>query len=133
MEASVFDENLASMPSADDHSGQMDSRHIALERIRIQRRFAAFRIKPHAQAFNEREIGMVAGQREHAPRGQSLLTVSIFDHDFFLRDALHARLEQRSHFAGLDAVLNVQPHTILDRCSKILAPVYNLDSRSTST
>src|SRR5256885_16745882 len=56
VEAPVFDENFASMPSADHHAGQMDPRNIALERIRIQRRLAAFRIKPHAQAFNEREI-----------------------------------------------------------------------------
>src|SRR5437016_10999183 len=132
MEASVFDEYLASMASADDHSRQMDSRYIALECIRIQRRFAAFRIEPHAQAFYKREIGMIPGQREHASRGQSLLTASIFDHDFFLRDALHSRLEQRFHLAGLDPVLNVRPYPILDRCTKFLFPVYQRHSRSIS-
>src|SRR5256885_17260323 len=79
VEAPVFDENFASMPSADHHAGQMDPRNIALERIRIQRRLAAFRIKPHAQAFNEREIGMVAGEREHPSRRQSLFAGPILD------------------------------------------------------
>src|SRR6266852_9416117 len=78
VEAPVFDENFAGVPPADDHSREMDARHIALQRIRIQRRFAAFRIKLHAQALDEREIGVVAGQREHASRGQSLLTGAIF-------------------------------------------------------
>src|SRR5216683_6274833 len=93
VEAPVFDEYFAGVPPADDLSGQMDARHIALQRIRIQRRFAAFRIKLHAQALDEREIGVVAGQREHASRRQSLLTGSIFDHDFLICDLLHARLE----------------------------------------
>src|SRR5882762_11885994 len=63
VEAPVFYENLAGVPSADHHSRQMDARHIALQRIRIQRRPAAFRIQLHAQALDEREIGVVAGQR----------------------------------------------------------------------
>src|SRR5260370_31970028 len=76
VEAPVFDENFAGVPPADDHSREMDARHIALQRIRIQRRFAAVRIELHTQVFNERAIGMVAGQREHAPPGQSLFPCS---------------------------------------------------------
>src|SRR5437588_283501 len=132
VEAPVFDENLASMPPADDHARQMDPWHIALERIRIQRRLATFRIESHTQAFHEREIGMVAGQREHVSRGQSLLTGSIFDKHFVLRDLLHVRLEQRSNLAGLDPVLNVRPHPILDRCTKFLLAVHQRHAHAIS-
>src|SRR5216683_3415480 len=132
VEAPVFDENLAGVPPANDHARQMDSRHIALKRVRIQRRLAAFRIEPHTQTFYEREIGVVAGQREHASRRQFLLTGSIFDHDFLARDLLDARLEQRFHLAGLDPVLNVRPHPVLDRCTKVLIPVHQRHARSIS-
>ena len=120
------------MPSADHHAGQMDPRNIALERIRIQRRLAAFRVKPHAQAFNEREIGMVAGEREHPSRRQSLFAGPILYKNFFIGDPLHARLEQRFHLARLDAVLNVRPDPILDRCTKFLVPVHQRHARSVS-
>src|SRR5713101_8887251 len=114
VEAPVFDEYLAGVPPADNHSGQMDPRHIALQRIRIKRRLAAFGIEPYTKFFEEGKIGMVAGQREHASRRQSQLTGSIFDNDFLIRDLLHARLEQRFHLAGLDPVRNVRSHPILD-------------------
>src|SRR5260370_11313294 len=132
VEAPVFDKNFAGVPPADDHSGQREARHIALQRIRIQRRFAAFRIKPHTPAFNDREVGMVAGQREHASRGQSLLTGAIFDHNFLIRDLLHARLEHCFHLARLDPVLNVRPYPILDRCTKFLVPVYQRHAHAIS-
>src|SRR6266849_2002278 len=132
VETPVFDEDLAGMPSADDHTRQMDSRHVALKCVRIQSRLAAFRIKAHTQAFDERKIGMVAGQSEHASRRQSLLAGSILNHDLFFRDLFHARLEQRFHLAGLDPVLNVRPHPILDRCTEFFVPVHQRHARSIS-
>src|SRR5260370_37385973 len=53
VETAVFDENLAGVPASDDYARKVDSRHIALQRMRIQRRPAAFRIELHAEAFDK--------------------------------------------------------------------------------
>src|SRR6266851_809345 len=53
VKAPVFDEDLAGVPASDNHARKVDSRHIALQRIRIQRRSAALRIELHAEAFDK--------------------------------------------------------------------------------
>src|SRR6266851_5099306 len=53
VETAVFDENLAGVPASDNHARKVDSRHVALQRIRIQRRPTAFRIELHAQALDK--------------------------------------------------------------------------------
>src|SRR5437879_8710385 len=45
VEAPVFDENFASMPSTDHHAGQMDPRNIPPVRILIQTRLRAYRMQ----------------------------------------------------------------------------------------
>src|SRR5207253_9170928 len=114
----------AGMPPADDHASQMKPRHIAFERVWIERRFAGFRIEPHPQALNKREVRMIARQREHTSRGQSALAGSIFNYNFVICDSLHMRLEHGLHLAGLDAILNVRPYPILDRRTKLLLPMH---------
>src|SRR5438876_659731 len=78
VKASVFNKYLARMPPANDHASQMNPRDIAFEGVRIERRLATLRIEPHPQAFNEREIGVVARKRKHPPRGQYAFATSIF-------------------------------------------------------
>src|SRR5260370_34996414 len=51
VEAPVFDEDLAGVPASDNHARKVDSRHIALQRIRMRGRPSAFRIELHAERF----------------------------------------------------------------------------------
>src|SRR6266851_7363381 len=73
VEAPVFDEYLAGVPPADDHPRQVDSGHIALQRIGIQRRPAALRIELHPEALDERKVRVISGERseEHTSELQS--------------------------------------------------------------
>src|SRR5580700_1843381 len=89
VEAAVLDKNVASVPSADDHAGQVDSRHIAFERIRIKRGFSRIGVELHAQAFDKFIIGVIAGQGEYLSRGQSLLARAILHNDFLSRDLFY--------------------------------------------
>src|SRR5438876_371271 len=132
VEAPVFDKYLAGMPPSDDHASQMNPRHIAFERVWVERRFAGFRIEPHPQALNKREVRMIARQREHASRGQSALAGSIFNYNFVICDSFHMRLEHGLHLAGLDAILNVRPHPILNGCTKFLLPMHQRHTCSVS-
>src|SRR5438045_1794404 len=132
VEAPVFDKYLAGMPPSDDHASQMNPRHIAFERVWIERRFAGFRIEPHPQALNKREVRMIARQREHASRGQSALAGSIFNYDFLIRDSFHMRLEHGLHLACFDAILNVRPHPILNGRTKLLLLMHQRYPRSIS-
>src|SRR6266436_8220214 len=119
VETAVFDENLAGMPSSGHHAGEMNARHVALQRSWVQRRLAALRIELYAQTLEELVIGMIPRQREHLPRGQALLTGPVFDHHFVPRNLFHARFEQRFHLPRLNAVLNIWAHPILDGCPEI--------------
>ena len=80
VEAAVLDENFVGPRAGDDDPGQIDSRHIALQRYRST---TGFRSGPSSsrRSFKELEVGMVAGQREH---------VVVLQRDFtFLRLQLH--------------------------------------------
>src|SRR5204862_6050233 len=82
VEAPVFDKYLAGMPPSDDHASQMNPQHIAFERVWIERRFAGFRIEPHPQALNKREVRMIARQRATTSPGQYAITGPIFNYNF---------------------------------------------------
>src|SRR5260370_11788292 len=60
VEAPVFNEYLAGVPAADDHPRQVDSPHIALQRIVIQRRPAALRIELHPEALDQRKFRFIS-------------------------------------------------------------------------
>src|SRR6266446_1132817 len=124
VETAVFDENLAGMPSSGHHAGEMNARHVALQRSWVQRRLAALRIELHAQTLDELVIGMIPSQREHMPRRQVLLTGPIFDYHFVLGDLFHVRFEQRFHLPRFNAVLNVWSDPILDGCSEIFLAMH---------
>src|SRR6267142_5382627 len=79
MKSPVLDEDFARVAPAGDYARQMHPWHIALQRLRIEFRFAAFRIELHSQALNERVVWVVSGQREDLSRGQSPFTGSAFD------------------------------------------------------
>src|SRR5213082_115967 len=132
VKASVFNKYLARMPPANDHASQMNPRDIAFEGVRIERRLATLRIEPHPQAFNEREIGVVARKRKHPPRGQSAFAGSILNHNFVARDPFYMRLEHGLHLTCLDTILNVRPHPILDSRTKFLLPMHQRHTRSVS-
>src|SRR5882762_6941210 len=97
MQPAVFDENLSRMATAGDYARQMNSWHIALQRLGIEVWFAAFRIKPHPQALNKSVVRVIAGQRENLPCWQPFFTGSVLDHDFLSRDLFDPGFKQTFH------------------------------------
>src|SRR6266403_2678627 len=53
VESPVFDEDFAGVSASDNYARKVDSRHIALQRMRIQRRPAALWIKLHTKALDK--------------------------------------------------------------------------------
>src|SRR5882724_5829697 len=132
MQSPVFDENFARVAPVRDYARQMNPWHIALQRLGIEFRFAAFRIELHSQALNESVVRMIAGQREDLSRGQSPFTGSAFDNDFLGRNLFDAGFKQRFHLPCLDSILDVGTHSILDSRTQILVAVHQCHPRTVS-
>src|SRR5690348_12094094 len=93
VKTSVFDEDFARVPPANDHSSQMNSWNIAFQRVGIKRRFSRFRIELHAQALDKRIVRMVAGQGKDLLGRQASLARPVLHHNLVARDFYYACLE----------------------------------------
>ena len=93
VETPVLDENLARVTPPDDYPSQVDTGHIALKRIRIQRRPAAFWIELHTQALNERIVRVITSKSEYLLCRDSLRLSMLLDHHFVSGDFLYPGLE----------------------------------------
>ncbi len=65
MEAAVFDKDFAGVISANHDTGKIQAGNVALERLLIESGLVGFGIEPYTEAAQEREIGMVAGERKY--------------------------------------------------------------------
>src|SRR5689334_10932512 len=130
MKASVFDEDFAGMPPPDDHPCQVDSRHIALQRVRIQRWSSAFGVELHTQTLDERKIRVVAGQGEHMFCRKPLSLPMLLNHYFVLGELLNAGIKERLDLACLDAVFDVRANPILEGSTQFFSTMHQCDSRS---
>src|SRR5580658_3412738 len=83
VKATVFYKNVAGVSSANDHTRQMDPRHVAFKRVGVKRRLSRIGIEPHAKAFDKSVVGMITGQSEYLFCRQSLLARAIL-HDNFI-------------------------------------------------
>src|ERR1700676_4282211 len=61
----ILNEYLTGLRSGDDHSGNVDSRNIRFQVLRIADRTKLFRRKFDAHAAEEIEVGMIPSKREH--------------------------------------------------------------------
>src|ERR1700730_1573691 len=65
VKAPILNEDFARLRSGDDHSGNVDSRNIRFQVLRIANRTKLLRGKFDAHAAEKIEVGMVPSQREH--------------------------------------------------------------------
>src|ERR1700733_9359697 len=105
MESAVLDENLVSAHAGNDHSGEVETGDIALQRLRIARRAAVFPFHLYANGSLKIKVGMVPGQGKDkiiVQRNRSLGRQQL--HTIF-RDAGHGAGEIRSDFAVFNAIV----------------------------
>src|SRR5271165_5263928 len=108
VEASVLDEDLAGAHSGNDDSGEINSRHIALQRLRIDdRTLVGFAAQLDAKRAEKFEVGMISGQSEDVVVGQRDHSLRRFEHDVLQRDLADAGIEVGFHLSCLVAVLDV--------------------------
>src|SRR5579859_6204456 len=93
VEPAIFNEYLACVPATNHHTGQMDSRNVAFQRVGVERRLSRFGIEMYAEAFDKRKIGMVAGESEHLAGTQAPLSCSVLNHHVIRLDLHHARFK----------------------------------------
>src|SRR5579864_4739292 len=65
VEASILDEDFIGARAGHDYTRHVDSRHIALQRLRVANRAALLRRKLNSHAGQEVVIGVVAGHGEN--------------------------------------------------------------------
>src|ERR1700730_17264054 len=109
MEASVFDENLTRMIAADHHSGQKNTGHVALVRLRIHLWLICGGVERDAERSQKLEVGVIPSKRKNVSGWQRVLASMIRDPHAPRFNAFHMCVEKRANLAGLDAILNVRP------------------------
>src|SRR6266853_2839037 len=114
VKAPILNEDFTRLRSGDDHSGNVDSRNIRFQVLRIANRTKLFRRKFDPNAAEEIEVRMVPSEREHKIVFQIKGTGRSSQRNVFTADFMHSTVEMRDDFSGLDAVLNVGTHPILD-------------------
>src|ERR1700676_4300784 len=82
----VLNENLSRVPPANHHARQVNSRNVALQRVRIERRLAGNRIEMHSQVLDELEIRMISSEGEYLFCGQPLFAAAVGDNHFVRRN-----------------------------------------------
>src|SRR5271170_3030575 len=65
VETPVLDKNLVGAIAGHNHARQVDSRHIALQALRIEDRLAVAAFDAHAKRRQEIKIRMIAGHRKN--------------------------------------------------------------------
>src|SRR6266436_4636474 len=130
VKAPIFNEDFTRMVSADHDSRQKYARHIALVRLRMHRWFVRRGIQRDAKGAQKFEVRVVPGQREHLNGRHRILARVIRDPDVSGFDALHLGFEKRANLAGLNAILDVGPHPILDCGAKFGAAMHESHSRA---
>src|SRR5437879_57364 len=114
VKAPILNEDFARLRSGDDHSGNVDSRNIRFQVLRIANRTKLLRRKFDPNAAEEIEVGMVPSEREHKIVFQIKGTGRSSQRNVVTADFMHRTVEVRNDFSGLDAVLDVGTHPILD-------------------
>src|ERR1700733_6497532 len=114
MESAVLDENLVSAHAGNDHSGEVDTRYIALQRLRIARRAAVFPFHLYANRSQKIKVGMVPGQGKDKIILQSNQSLRRQQLDRVFRDAGHGAGKVGSDFAVLDAIVDVRQNPVFD-------------------
>src|ERR1700732_4672011 len=114
VKAPILNEDFTRLRSGDDHSGNVDSRNIRFQVLRIADRTKLFRRKFDAHAAEEIEVGMIPSKREHKIVFQMKSSRRSSQRDIVPSDFLHCAVEVRDDLARLDAVLDVGTHPVLD-------------------
>src|ERR1700686_4933784 len=110
VKAPILNEDFTRLRSGDDHSGNVDTRNIRFQVLRIANRTKLFRRKFDAHAAEEVEVGMVPSKREHKIVFQTTRSGRSSQRDIVAADFLYRAVEVSDDFASLDAVLNVGTH-----------------------
>src|ERR1041384_5852441 len=115
MKTPILDENLSRVPPSDYHTRQINPRHIAFVRVRVERGPFALWIELHPHALHKRKIRMISRQREYLSCGNPLCLRVILHYHFVFGDFLNTRVQQSLNLPRLDAILDVRPHPVFDR------------------
>src|SRR4029077_1359191 len=99
MEAALFSDNFAGAHSADDYPGQTNSRHVALERLRIALRLARRRGQPNSLVVGKLKVRMITGHRRNLRGRDVYLALPIHDPRLTWLDASHVCAKLRADFA----------------------------------
>ena len=79
VEAAVLNEDLVGARAGHDHPGQINARHIALQRLRIADGQPVRPFEAHAQPLQKVEVGMVAGHGEDKVVGDGVAALGSFE------------------------------------------------------
>src|SRR5690349_13773553 len=115
MKTPILDENLPRVTPSDYHSRQINPRHIAFVRVRVERGPFALWIELHPHALHKRKIRVISRQREYLFCGNPLCLRVILHYHFVFGDFLNTRVQQSLNLPRLDAILDVRPHPVFDR------------------
>src|ERR1700722_8011811 len=128
VESPILDEDLPGETPADDYASQVNSRHVALQRIRINRGTLRIRVQLDSQALNEIVVGVVPSQQKHSLCRQARLDAGfVHDDDFGRRDFFYLGLKESLHLPGLDSIHNVGPQPIFNRVPHLRVPMNERD------
>src|ERR1700693_5503949 len=114
MVAAVLDEDAADFDPAEDRAGEVEVGDIGFERLQVVRGDAVGPFERNAAALEEREIRLVADQREDGAGGELLPAGAPLHSDAVRLDRLDAGAEEGPDLAGGDPVLQVGLDPVLD-------------------
>src|ERR1700720_3168483 len=95
VKAPILNEDFTRLRSGDDDSGNVDSRNIRFQILRIANRTKLFRRKFDPHAAEEIEIGMVPSKREYKIVFQTKRSGRSSQSDIVTADFLHRAVEVR--------------------------------------
>jgi hypothetical protein len=133
VEASILDEDFAGVNAADEDSGDVDAGDVGFESFEIDARLARFGVEFDADAFEELEVGMIAGHGEGVEGGERFgarAVMSILDDDIAGLEAEDFGVEARGDFASADAIFDVWADPVFQRAAEFGAAMNEGDTRA---
>src|SRR5215469_10555245 len=130
VEAAILDKNLVGARSGHDHTRDVDSRYVALERNRIAYRTTLFGGEFDSHRAKKFIVGMISGEREDKVVLDFHLAFRGVQHDVICLDRLDRAAEVSSDLTVLDAVLDIGENPVLHVRMHLRPAMDEGDSRS---
>src|SRR5665213_4106916 len=108
MKAPILNKDFIGTRTGNDHTCQVNSRHIAFKTSSIAARTSVRPFKANTERFKEGKVRMIAGHRKNKIVCHTHPALRRLKQDRVRQNLNNLRIEVRRDLAGLDAVLDVR-------------------------